>query len=627
MIQKAYELMTSNPEECIRLAREALKTSQKHKFDFGMGYAYTHIGLGYYHQGELAQALEHYKLAESTFQSIGDVHGLRTVYNNIGVVYDDWQDCDKALQYYQMNLDLEREGDDPKIKCNILINIGIIHKESRDYPAARQCFQTSLEIARGIGSAYNECVAINNLGKLLLAENDSEGALSLFRQASRIAEQAKLTSKEISSLVDIAKIYLQRGDYPEAINYNHQAMEKAIAIKNKHSIAMMALQFADIYLKTGEKAKQKANLELCLSYAIPEQYRAIAVHALYDLARIYESEGDYQTALKTYWQYQETNNYLTGQVRNQYIEQLRMQMQFAEKEREIELTRKINLALEKKNRLINRQNNKLEKAEKALIEWNQVLEQRVQEQIEKHHRQEQLMIQKSKLEALGRLAVGIAHEINQPVGMINIAIQNLFIKLETETVGKEYLAEKSESFKRNIQRINKIIEHVRLFSRDHKDEPVAKFDLHEVVLSALSMMQMHFKDHNIAVDYALPESEVFLLGNKFRLEQVILNLLANARDALEEKYDQYDDTKRIRIHCSRKKQTIILTVSDNGSGIDEQDREHIFEPFYTTKNENMGTGLGLSICFGIIQEMDGTISCRSKQGQGTDMIIELPALN
>jgi C4-dicarboxylate-specific signal transduction histidine kinase len=624
-IQKAYELMTSNPEECVRLAREALEISKKHKFDFGMGHSYIHIGLGHYHQGELAKALEQYKLAESVFHGINNIHGLRSVYNNIGIVYDDWQDCDKALQYYKMNLDLQQEGDDPKIKCNILINMGIMHYSSHDYQAAKQCYLTSLDLARSIGSAYSECNALNNLGINLLSENDFEGALAYFRQSIQVAEPENLTSKMISALEQIAKVYLQRQDYQEAINYNHQAMEKAKMISDKYSISWIAMQFATIYQELGDLAKQRANLELCLSLAIPEQYRTIAVAALRDLAEVYESEGDYKQALETYWQYQEMKDYVSDQARNQYIQQLRMQMQVDEKEREMQLTRKTNLAMEKKNKLINRQKNKLEKAEKTLREWNHTLETRVNEEILKRQQQEQIVIQKSKLESLGSLAAGIAHEINQPLGMINIGIQNLFNKLSSGSVSKEYMAEKALYFSENIDRIRKIIDHVRIFSRDQQSDIPEPTDTREIITNALSMLQAQCIEHNIKIDIELPAVPMPVFGNKYRLEQVILNLISNAKDAVEEKYDSFDDTKRITIRNFLSDNKISIQVEDNGSGICSDHQNRIFEPFFTTKSESMGTGLGLSICYGIIQDMEGTISCRSEIGSGTVMTIELPA--
>lgn len=464
LIQKAYQVMSSHPQECLSLGRQALELAKQHNFDFGIGHAYIHIGLGYYHQGELAQAMENYKQAEAVFVKINDIPGLRAVYNNIGIVYDDWQDCEKALHYYQMNLDLQQEGDDPKVKCNILINIGIIHYGSGDFQAARQCFQDTLDLSRSIGFAYGESCALGHLGKILLQENDFEAALSHFRQAIHVSEQHNITGRVVSLLSNIADVCLKRRDYPEAIEYLGQAMQKAIAINNKLSMSVIALKFSTIYRDLGDMALQKSYLERCLSLAIPENYRDNAVIALQELARIYEFEGDYKKALKTYWQYQEIQKYLSDQTRIQHIEQLRVQMQVAEKEREMELIRSSNQALEKQSKLIMRQKNKLEKAEKALTEWNHSLELRVNEEIMKRRQQEQIVIQKSKLESLGRLSAGIAHEINQPLGLINIGIQNLFNQLNLGQADKEYIAEKSQHFTQNIERIRKIIDHIRVFS-------------------------------------------------------------------------------------------------------------------------------------------------------------------
>lgn len=625
LIEQAYKVMTSDPPECICLASIALELSKKHVFPLGMAHAYIHIGLGYYHQGELGQALEHYQKAEAIFLNIKNIHGLRTVYNNIGIVYDDWQDCDKALQYYQMNLDLQDEGDDPKIKCNILVNIGIVHFESMDYAAARQCFQDSLDLSRSIGFVYGESGALHHLGKILLKENDFAAALSHFQQAIQVAEQQNLLTKVIANLQSIAQAYLQREDYPNALAFYSQAKTKAEMINDKHNISWIALQLATIYRETGDLVKQKSYLLLCLSLALPEHYRIHSVNALRELAQIYESEGDFQKALKTYWQYQEIKNYMTDQAKNNYIEKLRVQMQVKEKEREMQLSRKSNLALEKKNKLINRQKNKLEKAEKALIEWNHTLELRVSEEIRKRQEQEQILIQKSKLEALGKLAAGIAHEINQPLGMINIGIQNLFNKLNAGQVDKAYIADKAQYFTENIARIRKIIDHIRMFSRDQQTEAPELIDTRKVVEDAISMLKAQCRGHNITLEYSTPPQPILILGNKYRLEQVLLNLLSNAKAAVEERFDTFDDAKHISVRNYLNAQSVIIEVEDNGCGIDAQDLERIFEPFFTTKSESRGTGLGLSICYGIIHDMQGKINCKSQKTRGTVMRITLPA--
>jgi len=234
-------------------------------------------------------------------------------------------------------------------------------------------------------------------------------------------------------------------------------------------------------------------------------------------------------------------------------------------------------------------------------------------------------MQKSKLESLGRMSAGIAHEINQPVGLIKIATQNLFHKFKQKKITEKYLKNKSAFVEENITRINKIIEHIRLFSRDQQQETQQKIDIKEILENALSMIQIQFKNHNITIQNNFENLESGTIGNKYRLEQVFLNLLSNARDSLEDKFDELDDAKKIVIRLKTNNNKIIIEVEDNGCGIEQKYIEHVFEPFYTTKSESKGTGLGLSICYGIIQEMNGSINLESQKGKGTTVSIVLPA--
>jgi len=150
MIQKAYELMKSDPLECVKLAESALKISVDHAFSKGIAYAHLHIGLGKFYLGEYPFAMEAYKVAEESFLRDNDYYGLRSVYNNMGVIYTRWRDREKALEYYQKNLSLSDRIPDPVLNCTILQNIGKIHGWSNDYAAARECYLKILEIAHDI---------------------------------------------------------------------------------------------------------------------------------------------------------------------------------------------------------------------------------------------------------------------------------------------------------------------------------------------------------------------------------------------------------------------------------------------------------------------------------------------
>ncbi|GEM_PF-1081800 len=627
LIQKAFKVVTSDPLECIRLAESVLKISQKHSFNRGIGQAHLHIGLGRYHQGELDAALEKYRVAEETFLKDDDHIGLRSVYNNMGVVYCKWKDWDRALEYFQKNLDLDERAPNPSLSTVILVNLGNIHSWSQDFAAARECYQRALSLAHQHNNDYGEGLANAQMGSLLVKQNKLNEAMEYLNRSLEIRGR----NQDLSGLIlvhhQIANLLLAQKDTAKALEQLGTALELAERLDDKFAIAVLAKSFGDAYRQLGDRAREKEYLELCLSHSSQHQYRDYEAQALCELAHWHEQAGDFEAALKTYWRYQEAKNFLVDQERNHTIQQLRVQLQVAEKEREMKLIRQTNLELAKKNRLINRQKNQLEKAEKALLEWNHTLEQRVQEEIAKSRQQEHFLIQKSKLESLGRMAAGIAHEINQPLGMINIGIQNLINKIRKGNPSTNYIEEKLAYFNENMERIQRIIEHVRLFSRDQQDAVFERVDLRTTIDRALDMIRIQCRDQNITLATDTGDAPLLVLGNQYRLEQVILNLLSNAIDALNERYDPFDDARRISIRAFQQGERVMIEVADNGNGIAKQDLEHIFDPFFTTKAESQGTGLGLSICYGIINDLGGRISCTSQPGEGATFSVELPALN
>ncbi len=260
-----------------------------------------------------------------------------------------------------------------------------------------------------------------------------------------------------------------------------------------------------------------------------------------------------------------------------------------------------------------------------LHELNQHLEQRVQEELSKIEKQQQMLIQKSKLESLGELAAGIAHEINQPLGGIAMGIDNILIKISENKLSKKYLQEKFEIIFKDIERIRNIINHVRLFSKDQDIGDFEIIEINQVIKDALSMVNTQYRNHNVKMELQL-ENNIYTYGNKYKLEQVILNLLSNAKDAIDEKEsmkttDNYQ--KQIKVISKSNIDKLFIEVEDNGKGIPEKTLINVFDPFFTTKQNDKGTGLGLSISYGIIKEMKGDITVDSEYGEYTKMQISL----
>ncbi len=229
--------------------------------------------------------------------------------------------------------------------------------------------------------------------------------------------------------------------------------------------------------------------------------------------------------------------------------------------------------------------------------------------------QNRKLIQSDKLLALRELAAGIAHEINQPLSVIALGLSNIKRMVISDNQLEDRVNIKINKLQQSIERIKSLIEHIRIFSRDQADVSQQYFDCHEAIANALSMTENRYNRAGIVVQKDLQADQPILLGNMYKFEQVILNLLTNARDALEEKKKHEDITFQptITLHSTRQDDRLLICVADNGIGIPPSIREKLFQPFFTTKPVDKGTGLGLSVSYGIIKEMAGDITIESTE--------------
>ena len=183
----------------------------------------------------------------------------------------------------------------------------------------------------------------------------------------------------------------------------------------------------------------------------------------------------------------------------------------------------------------------------------------------------------------------------------------------------EFLKNKSDKIFENITRIRNIIDHVRAFSRSHDDYVPIAFDINQSIQNAVSMIGEQFKHLGINLSLHLDKNIPPLIGNIYRLEQVIVNLLTNAKDAVLEKKSKQEAyfEMHVEIKTFQDNLFLVIEITDNGIGIINEDIHNIMLPFYTTKDEGKGTGLGLSICYQIIKEMGGNIDIVSDGVSGT----------
>lgn len=237
----------------------------------------------------------------------------------------------------------------------------------------------------------------------------------------------------------------------------------------------------------------------------------------------------------------------------------------------------------------------------------------------------QQLYQTSKLAALGELAAGVAHEINNPLnGVINFAQL-----LKDEGAG-------SSDFQRQMidgvidegGRIAAIVRDLLTFAR-HDDNRRAAVSLPEVVKTSLALFGRQFDKDGITVETDLPADLPGLHADASRLRQVVVNMVSNAHHSLRSKRQDGERGGLLRIAARRVerggREFVRVEFYDNGVGIRREDLDRVFDPFFTTRRDTGGTGLGLSISFGIVREHGGTISVESERGEFTRFAVELPA--
>jgi histidine kinase len=240
---------------------------------------------------------------------------------------------------------------------------------------------------------------------------------------------------------------------------------------------------------------------------------------------------------------------------------------------------------------------------------------------------QQQLIQASKMATLGEMATGVAHELNQPLSVIKTASSFLRRKAsKREEISPDILETMVEEMDKHVDRASKIIGHMRDFGRK-SDVVKEKVHINDVLRRAVDFFKQQLKLREIEVVEVLDKDLPPVLADPNRLEQVFVNLLINARDAIEKKGEteaRKKGPKLITLKTKADDAMVSIEVSDTGTGIPEALLHRVFEPFFTTKKVGKGTGLGLSISYGIVQDYDGTIKVESKEGEGATFVLRFP---
>lgn len=270
---------------------------------------------------------------------------------------------------------------------------------------------------------------------------------------------------------------------------------------------------------------------------------------------------------------------------------------------------------------VHKTNLRLEGTRKAMIhimgdlrETTAEMQRREQELRDK---QEQL-VQAGKLATLGELTTGVAHELNNPLNNIGLFVGNAIDRMRLGGGDEDLILCDLENAMQQVRKATQIISHLRTFGRAApvSREPVA---VNEVIEGALSLIREQLRLRVIGVELDLSRANPRVMGSLIQLEQVCVNLLTNARDALEGA-----PKRTIQIQSQVSGSRVQMSFRDTGPGIPAGLERRIFDPFFTTKEVGAGTGLGLSITYGIIQDHNGTVTVANHPEGGAIFSLDLP---
>jgi two-component system NtrC family sensor kinase len=649
----------SNLENALRYYNRALGQFEK----FNMRKEQTNILIGlsevYDYAKNPEMALVYLDRAYSLAVQLRDYNLQTTVLMNLGKIHTKKGNYKNAISQYTKVLQRIGDGNltiqEKSVKIICYNNIGLSHKNLGEFQQSLEAYEHASRLAKSAGDSIEYERAQQEIALSFYLVHKMDSSLVYYFKALILSTSLKDSLETLYALQGIGDVNFEIGKYDQARNYFTRQLSLAEQINNVEGIVTSLVKISRCYYVSGDYPTSSSYLNRALTIAKSKNLYSTAADVYKYLSLISESEGRYRDALAFYKLWADIRDSIYSEESGEKLAKLQILYDISQKERENEILKqgseiqKLQISKNRYQSIIliavattffvlivflillyqskHREVRKQKEAEQRIVEINKELERRMIQEVKKQEKQQHLLSQKSKLESLGTLAAGIAHEINQPLGGISMGLDNILLKVNDKNYTDSYLKEKISGLFNNVDRIKRIIDHIRIFSRTQKPNTLEQVDINEVISNALFMVNTQYQTHNVHIDLKLTKDECIIIGDKFKLEQVVLNLLSNAKHAVDEKEKlphPYDYQKRIVIKSWLSEQNVLFSVWDNGIGIHPDVIEKIYDPFFTTKNEEKGTGLGLSIAYGFIKDILGEIRVDSAPGEFSVFEITIP---
>ncbi|MDZ4120842.1 MAG: tetratricopeptide repeat protein, partial [Candidatus Cloacimonadaceae bacterium] len=525
--------------------------------------SYNSLGLLYWEQQDYPNARLYFRKAIALIDAKISARLAAGVYNNLGNVLLKTGETAAAGEAYIASLRIKESYGSTAELATANLNLGNMFFTTTDFPRALQFFQTALSLYQSTGDERNKGLVLANLGSTYNHLNDENRALKHHREALVIFQKFNMLENIGKTLNNIANTHTRQQRHDEALESYAKALALKKASNDTEGIATTLSNIGKAHIASEAWDEALASIKASNEYAQKIDAQLIILNNYKQLAKIYEAMGDYKKACEAYKMFIEKDLEIYEIAKKDVIAEMIVRFDTETKEREISELQTLQQAQQEKlqrqqweQRIIlfitlgvlltalglgllyrakQKEVQRRRSIQAELEDLNRELEDRIQKAIENYQRDQEIIARKSKLESLGTLSAGIAHEINQPLSAISMSIENIQHRMLLGSLNPEYLKGKCSKNMEDIERIRQIIQHVRLFSRDQKNGLIEQVDVNLVVKNAMELSMHDIRKNRIQPLLDLSEQTPMIVGNHFKLEQVLLNLISNAQDAILQK--------------------------------------------------------------------------------------------
>ncbi|MEQ8907075.1 tetratricopeptide repeat protein [Ekhidna sp.] len=604
------------PEKAMQYGEDAFTLAQEIGDSILISKSLRLIAGVYYYKGDYDQSLEYNQKALALATLLKDSSLMNNGYNNIGLLYYNLGSYQIALEYLLRAKAMKEKIGEEYGMATTLNNIGLIFDRLGEYDEARIYFNQAFGAATGINKKDDQVYALNNVGLTYLKQNKLDGALSHFRRGRKLAEEIENINWGAVSLRGIGGVLLERGDYDSAYYYFQRSLENSKIIDDKKGIAEANYFLAQHAMKSGNYSQALDFLDSGDEKAKQMQLRQQQLENLKLYASIYENTGNTKLENEYLKKYINLRDSLFLDVVSRNLNLIPLKLK--EEEDRFKLSEQ---QVQIRNQVITNQlftliiiiTVPLLIVMIILLRKNDKKNKELQQNNEELKRTQKLLITSEKMASLGVLAAGVGHEINNPLNFIKNGIEALSKKLEDNR--DEELRSYFKIVNEGVDRATNIVKSLSHFSRKGPDID-ERCNIHEIIENCLLILHSKIRNRIRIITNFTSQGSV-LKGNEGRLHQAMMNIIANAEQAIKTE-------GTIEITTRKKGDMMEIWIEDDGEGIPEENLMKISDPFFTTKAPGEGTGLGLFITFSIIEEHNGHIDVKSSPQGGTKFIIQLP---